>query len=60
MPKKPVTFRRGNSVYDSWWPHRIGRVLKVLKTRLHVQWSDGQVVTYDKPHQRFLRKVNNP
>lgn len=44
-------------VYDSWWPHRVGRVVKRTKTRVVVRWSDGKKWRYDKPHQRFLRRL---
>lgn len=44
-------------VFDRWWPYRHGVVIKRLKTRLRVQWSDGEVWTYDQPHMQFLEKA---
>jgi hypothetical protein len=49
--------KQGQHVIDAWWHTRAGRIVQVLKTRLRVRWSDGQVWTYDKPHQQFLRRV---
>jgi hypothetical protein len=46
----------GDAVRDRWWPHRRGRVRKVLKTRLHVE-SDGEIWNYDLPHRKFLEVV---
>jgi len=34
----------------------MGRVVKVLKTRIHVEFADG-VHVYDKAHVKFLRRV---
>lgn len=47
-------FRCKQKVYDRWWPYRPGKVIKVLKTRIHVRWFDGEVWSYDKAHQQFL------
>jgi hypothetical protein len=48
-------------VYDSWWPWRLGKIVKVLKTRIHVMWIDnGRVDSYDKPHQQFLKVYKYP
>jgi len=44
-------------VFDRWWPYRYGVVIKVLKTRLRVQWSDGEVWSYDRPHMQFLERM---
>jgi hypothetical protein len=41
-------------VVDRWWPDRVGTVVRRLKTRLHVQWSDGEIWRYDAAHARFL------
>jgi hypothetical protein len=30
-------------VYDRWWPHRLGKIVKRTKTTAHVRWSDGEV-----------------
>ena len=44
-------------VYDTWWPWRVGVVSKVLKTGVHVTWSDGEVCRYDKAHLKFLKRL---
>jgi hypothetical protein len=43
-------------VYDRWWPYRLGRVTKRTKTRVTVEWLDGETWTYDKAHLQFLEK----
>jgi hypothetical protein len=47
--------KQGQLVHDIWWPWRVGRITRVLKTRLRVRWEDGKVWTYDKAHQQFLQ-----
>lgn len=49
-----ATFPPGTHVFDRWWPYRLGKVVKALKTRTHVRWSDGEVWRYDKAHRQFL------
>jgi hypothetical protein len=44
------------AVVDRWWPRRMGRVIRRLKTRLHVRWSDGEVWIYDAAHTQFLKQ----
>lgn len=53
-----VTRQVDTNVYDRWWPWRIGTIVKVLKTRLHVQWADGETWVYDRPHEQFLRDLD--
>jgi hypothetical protein len=43
------------NVYDSWWPWRLGRVIKRSKGSTWVKWSDGKVDRYDRANLRFLR-----
>jgi hypothetical protein len=50
-----VTFRPGAKVYDAWWSWRAGVVRRVTKTRVHVEWFDGEVWEYDREHVQFLR-----
>lgn len=57
MPRSYDHLKQRAVVYDRWWPYRRGVVIKRLKTRLHVQWSDGEVWKYDRPHMQFLEKV---
>lgn len=57
---KYENLKRSTRVYDRWWPNRRGVVVKVLKTRVHVQWWDGEVWSYDKPHMQFLEKCRRP
>lgn len=62
-----LSIKSGDRVKDIWWPDNIGRVLKVLKTRVIVKFTDddnspavhsGNPVSYDYPHARaFLRRV---
>jgi len=42
------------AVVDRWWPYRVGTVVRRLKTRLHVRWSNGEIWSYDAAHARFL------
>lgn len=52
-------FRVGQRVIDSFYFITLGtgRVVKSLKTRVHVQYEDKKIV-YDKSHARyFLKKV---
>jgi hypothetical protein len=43
------------AVIDRWWPHRVGVVVRRLKTRLHVRWLDGEIWSYDTAHTQFLK-----
>jgi hypothetical protein len=52
-----LKLKRKTRVFDRWWPYRYGVVIKVLKTRLHVQWSDGEIWKYDQAHTQFLEKA---
>lgn len=46
------------TVFDIWWPWRIGRVIKATKTRAHVRWSCGEVWIYDRAHwYQFVRQA---
>jgi hypothetical protein len=56
MPKPADDFKKGDRVHDVWWPFRVGKVTRVLKTRVHVEWPDGEVWKYDLAHTKFLRK----
>lgn len=64
MIVEPRVARRGlrpdltSAVVDRWWPHRVGSVIKRLKTRLHVRWSDGEIWCYDRAHTQFLRPLH--
>ncbi len=51
-----TTLRKDDKVYDRWWPERLGKVIQIRKTRLRVQWSGGDVWSYDLPHLGFLVK----
>ena len=46
-------FRVGQSVHDSWWPWRLGKVERVGRS-VRVRWSDGEAWTYDADHLQFL------
>ena len=44
-------------VYDKWWPTTYsGRVVKKLKTRIHIETRLGEIIVYDKTHCQFLEK----
>lgn len=43
-------------VYDRWWYWKVGRVTKVLKTRVHVEFDNG-VAVYDRAHCQFLERA---
>lgn len=45
-------------VFDRWWTHRLGTVIKRSKSSIHVKWSDEEVWRYDTPHSKFLTKYN--
>ena len=46
----------GMKVYDLWWPWQMGRITRVLKTRIKVAMSStGEIETYDRAHLQFLR-----
>jgi hypothetical protein len=46
------------AVYDRWWPYRVGYVIKKLKTRIRVEWSNGEIWTYDQAHLQFLNPLH--
>jgi len=47
----------GMKVVDSWyWSWGIGTVRKVLKTRVVIAFTNGTVLTYDKPHLGYLSR----
>lgn len=54
-------FKVGDKVWDSWWPWRKGKVVKVLKTRVHIHFDKtiwdyaSGIWNYDKAHFSFLR-----
>lgn len=50
--------RIGAQVYDTWWPDRIGKIVKMTPGRrwTKVQWSDGEAWNYDRSHTQFLRE----
>jgi len=52
---RPIRWNVGMRVYDRWWPWRMGKIVRVLKTRIRVEWSDtGEYWSYDRAHQQFL------
>jgi len=54
---KPALLKEKTKVYDRWWPWRAGTVVKRMKTRARILWSDGTTWTYDTPHMQFLEKL---
>lgn len=57
---KPGEFPDRAKVCDSWWPWRVGIVVKQNKSSVYVEWLDGGKDRYDKPHSKFLRLVPPP
>jgi len=57
VPRPPAFLKVRTNVYDRWWPWRVGTVVKRLKTRVRVMWSNGETWTYDIPHMQFLEKL---
>jgi len=47
-------------VYDRWWPSRIGRIIRRTRSTVMVRWDDGKTTVYDKAHQQFLEKADQP
>ena len=53
-------------VEDTWFSFRTcdehawgtGVVTKVLKTRVHIDFTYNKGVVYDKPHLQFLKEYN--
>ena len=50
----------GMLVRDTWWPHTILKVTRVLKTRIHLDYirnySNHDLRTYDLQHIKFLER----
>jgi len=40
---------------DGEW--RIGKIIKKLKTRVHIQYSEINILSYDKNHLQFLKEI---
>lgn len=49
--------RVGTRVYNRTDRFRRGRIVEVMKTRIKVQWLDGDIETYDRAHVQFLEKI---
>lgn len=48
-------FKVGMRISDSWYGYwGTGTVRKVLKTRVVIGFTNGNVMTYDKQHLQFL------
>jgi hypothetical protein len=39
--------RVGDRVVDSWWPKRVGTVIRLGRRRTVVKWDNGEVWYYD-------------
>lgn len=52
--------KRGMFVEDRWfWDWGIGKVMKVLKTIVIINFSVVGRVTFDKNHCQFLERIDN-
>jgi len=52
----------GAKVTDSWWPEKVGRVVKQSQMFIHVQWfyPERSKWKYDEEHaDLFLREAKN-
>lgn len=49
-------FRKGDRVYDKYWPWDKGTVQHVMKTLVGVRFESGKVWVYDRAHQKYLVK----
>ncbi len=55
-----MRFRRGDRVYDRWWPWDMGVVVHVLRTMVGVRFGSGKSWVYDRAHQKYLVKQVKP
>ena len=47
--------KQGDLVIDTWYPLQgVGYVVKKFKRVVHIRFQ-GKLITYDRPHCRFLR-----
>lgn len=53
---KKYAMRVGMLVYDRWWPWKVYRVIKILKTRVKLIGTEKEI-TFDNAHLQFLEKV---
>ncbi len=55
---KLVKLRKGQKVIDRWFKEwGIGVCVKVLKTRWHIDFTDGETRVFDKQHLQFLKVI---
>ena len=45
--------KKGQRVYDRWWPEKIWTVTRVCKKSAHLKY-DEETVIYDADHVQFL------
>jgi transcription elongation factor GreA-like protein len=52
----------GNKIYDRWYPGwGVGTVTKILKTRVHIDFSIRGHEVYDESHLQYLETdVDDP
>ncbi len=52
--------KKGDKVYDRWWPWDLGKVKLVTGRSIFVEWQGTAGVTrYDLAHKKFLRLEKN-
>ena len=52
--------KKGMFVEDRWfWDWGIGKVSKVLKTVVHINFSVVGKVTFDASHCQFLKRIDH-
>lgn len=55
---KITEMEKGQFVEDTWfWDWGIGKVSKVLKTIVYINFSVVGKVVFDKSHCQFLKKI---
>ena len=51
--------RKNMFVEDTWfWDWGIGKVTKIMKTVVRIKFSVAGVVTFDKSHVQFLKRIS--
>jgi hypothetical protein len=52
-------FRRGDKVYDKWWPWDHGVVIKVRVCYIGVKFEHAGIRVYDRAHQKYLVTIGD-
>ena len=52
-----MNFKVGNKVFDIWWSYKIGKVVRVTKSSVHIMFPENDKLIYDNSHFKFLKLV---